>query len=296
MSTLVDREVRSLHTVGAQIIDGIPYTNPLLARGEGSASEWKPQVGQAPSKLALAVCIPYAHHNPDGTLRWIPPEFSLALGLLQGPPNSFHCFLATKGQRRDEARCDMMKQARELGARYALFIDDDNPPPPDTISKLMYQLDNADDDVAVCGGIYTSKTYPPVPLVFHGDGTGAYWRWKAELRDVANRIVRQGDVFECERLATGCMMIRLSVFDHLDEPWFRDIESLEEAKRLGHFHADYGPSESLGHEVTTDDMYFCAKVRRAGFRILAHGGVLPAHWDQQGREFRLPADSYPMRP
>jgi hypothetical protein len=46
----------------------------------------------------------------------------------------------------------------------------------------------------------------------------------------------------------------------------------------------------------TDDIYFCRKVREAGMRILAHGGVLPGHWDEHGNVYFLPDDSYPMVP
>jgi hypothetical protein len=45
----------------------------------------------------------------------------------------------------------------------------------------------------------------------------------------------------------------------------------------------------------TDDMYFCRKVREAGFRLLAHGGVLPAHWGQDGNCYRIAEDTYPFR-
>jgi hypothetical protein len=46
----------------------------------------------------------------------------------------------------------------------------------------------------------------------------------------------------------------------------------------------------------TDDIYFCQKVKAAGFNILAHGGVLCGHYDvKTNKIFTLPEDSYPMK-
>ena len=67
------------------------------------------------------------------------------------------------------------------------------------------------------------------------------------------------DVFDCKRLATGCMMIRVSLFEHLEQPWFKTTDIIGEAE--------------------TDDFYFTRLVTDAGYRVVAHAGVLPVHWD-----------------
>lgn len=224
--------------------------------------------------LSVAMCVPFA-----GGRRWTPPEFALSLPMLQIPPNTNCVWLATKGVKRDQARTELVEMAIDQGARNVLFIDDDNPPPPDTLLKLLEQLEAADDDVAVCAGIYTTKYDPPQPLVFLGEGMGPFWKWK------------RGQVFECANIATGCMMIRTSTFARITRPWFVDITTPEEGRAAG----IPVPAHALKFEMT-DDMYFCRKVREAGMRILAHGGVLPGHWDQDGRCYFLPDDSYPMRP
>lgn len=203
----------------------------------------------------LVIAIPF-----EG--RYVPPEFALALALLQFPPNMQWMLTATKGVKRDEARNDLVRQARTLGARYVLFLDDDNPPPPDTVLKLMYVLESTGPEVALCAGIYTNKYDPPSPLVFLAEGAGPYWRWRVD------------EVFECPGgIATGCMMIRTAAFDRVPEPWFHDP-----------------PDGSM-----TDDLYFCRKVREAGMTMLAHGGVLPAHWGPDGTEYRLGPDTYPFQ-
>jgi cellulose synthase/poly-beta-1,6-N-acetylglucosamine synthase-like glycosyltransferase len=229
--------------------------------------------GAVPRTVTVAICIPSSG-------RYCPPEWGIALALLQCPPNTNQIYLTIKGAKRDRARNELVEQALSYNTRYVLFLDDDNPPPPDTLYKLLQVMDSSDDDVAVCAGIYGTKTNPSAPLVFQGESVGSFWKWK------------KGDVFECERIATGCMMIRASAFARIPKPWFVDIESTEQARE----HNLLSPVSNPPYYQMTDDIYFCRKVREAGMRILAHGGVLPGHWDEHGNVYFLPDDSYPMVP
>lgn len=224
--------------------------------------------------LAVAICIPFAGTYPDGRPRYVPPEFAVALRLLQEPPNTHTATFATKGIKRDEARNSLVRLALQHKSEHVLFIDDDNPPPPDALLKLMSVLCPAPDDVALCAGIYACKHEPASPLVFQGKGTGPFWKWKA------------GDIFECSNIATGCMLIRTAIFKRIPEPWFKDLTTTAECSANGWD----------GHDEVTDDMYFCDKVVKAGYRLIAHGGVLPGHWDEHGQCFRIPEDSYPFQP
>jgi hypothetical protein len=121
----------------------------------------------------------------------------------------------------------------------------------------------------VIGGVYCSKTDPAVPLVFaSNDGsTGPTYDWK------------MGDSFECEGLATGCMFIRMSVFDHLEKPFFKTI--------------DEPSTPTEGTKSVSDDLYFCKKVREKGFKIIADTDVWCLHWNPDGKYFDLPQDAYP---
>jgi hypothetical protein len=226
-----------------------------------------------PAKMTFAVGLPF------GQGRYVAPEWAISLASLSWPMNSNYCYLPVKGKPRDEARNQIVELARELNTKFLLFLDDDTAPPNFTIHKLAYVLENGDEDVGICGGIYCSKTDPPAPAVFMEEGEGPYWKWKVN------------DIFPCERIGTGCMMIRMSVFDKIEKPYFRDILNYEQGLRHG-----YPPQENKPARFeVTDDMYFCKKVREAGIKIMAHGGVLPIHWDQNGNPFFLPQDSYPVR-
>jgi hypothetical protein len=235
---------------------------------------WRQEGPAATTQIAVGICIPFG-----GFPRWTPPEFAIALAMLQLPPSTQVMYLSTKGVKRDEARNDLVRQALSAGSRNVLFLDDDNPPPPDALMRLLQVLESSDDDVGVVAGVYVSKQEPSVPLVFQSDDAGPYWRW------------RVGDVFECHGIATGCMMVKAEVFRRIPEPWFRDIVTLEDAHAEGWF-----LDRVLGQPAeVTDDLYFCRKARQAGYRILAHGGVLPGHWGQDGKCYRLAADAYPFR-
>lgn len=229
--------------------------------------------GAVPRTVTVAICIPSSG-------RYCPPEWGIALALLQCPPNTNQVYLTIKGTKRDRARNELVEQALSYNTRYVLFLDDDNPPPPDTLYKLLQVMDSSDGDVAICAGIYGTKTDPSAPLVFQGESVGSFWKWK------------KGDVFECERIATGCMMIRASAFARIPKPWFVDVESAEQARE----HGLLSPVSNPPFYQMTDDIYFCRKVRAAGMRIMAHGGVLPGHWDEHGNVYFLPDDSYPMVP
>jgi hypothetical protein len=117
---------------------------------------------------------------------------------------------------------------------------------------------------AVVGGIYTTRASPPEPIVYSTQGAGAFWDWKA------------GEVFKCWGLGTGCMMIDLDVFRHLDKPWF-----------LTKHEADLRVS---------DDLHFCELINQAGFEVWAHGGVLCHHYDlERGVVYMLPRNSKPYQ-
>lgn len=221
--------------------------------------------------ITFAILLPFGG-------RYVPPDWALALAALQYPTNTSHVFLTAKKMKRDEARNYLAEKALELKCKYLLFIDDDTMVPMDTIKQLHAALETADDDVVACGGIYTTKAFPSEPLVYMHQDSGPHWKW------------RFGQVFPCWGLGTGCLMIKASALEKIQKPWFRDINSLEEVGDDPGLTLNPGLSEL----VMTDDMYFFSKAHSAGLKALAHGGVLPVHWDQSGNPFTLPRDSYPM--
>lgn len=208
--------------------------------------------------------------------RPVTPEWAIAYASLNFPANMNVTVSALKGIEVGEARCRIAKHALECKSKYLFFLDDDTAPPYFTIRRLVYALEQADDDVMVAGGIYFSKQDPPEPMIFQNDGEGPFWKWKV------------GDVFPVSSMGTGCMLIKTEVFKHLPEPWFRTVNECPDLDPSG---------EDVRKLEITDDLYFCKLVRDAGFRLIADGGVQCIHWDvNTGKHFALPEGSYPTRP
>lgn len=211
------------------------------------------------------------------------PEWAVHLATLAMPMNVSFGYASMKGRPIDEARNFLAEKAIEYGAKYLFFLDDDTIPPHDALRKLHFALENADSDVVFCGGVYCTKAEPPNPTIALDMGIGSHWQWKT------------GEVFECPFVGTGCLLIKTEVFEKLPRPWFKTIRDLDTAlaeglKKYTDIIGDHG-----GTCIVTDDFYFCHKVREAGFRGLAHGGVLPIHVDQTGQMYMLPEDSYPVK-
>ncbi len=282
------RNMAQMKAVGKFVVTAastFPETAHLPQVPIAADEEWI-QSGKS-LKPDLAIMLPASG-------RYCPPEMHFAMATLQMPPGINVAYLGLKGVRRDKARIEMVKLARAEGAEFGLFLDDDNPPPADTIVKLLNVFHSHGPDLGVVAGIYTGKVLPAIPWVFRfkDNPEGFWWDWKAELRDDEGNIIRKGDIFEVDAIASGCMMIRLSVFDTLKEPWFLEVHTVEEALAA----QPYADASPRGYYVeVTDDMYFCHKARAAGFKLMAHGGVLPGHWDDKGNCYRLAEDSYPMR-
>lgn len=249
------------------------------------------------ARIGLVLGLPFCG-------RPVSPEWALALSSLNYPANMNLSISALKGIEVGEARCRIARHALELNAKYLFFLDDDVAPPYFAVRRLIYALEQAPPEFMVAGGIYANKhSHPAEPMVFQDDGMGPFWQWKA------------GESFECQGLGTGCMLIKTEVFRHLPEPWFETVNVCDEA------------SDVRKIEMT-DDLYFCKKVRDAGFKLIADGGVLCLHWDvfscscghpkhahdgskleqpcavQQcdckryvmtGKAYTLPADSYPLK-
>jgi hypothetical protein len=222
--------------------------------------------------VTFAILMPFSG-------RYVPPLWAINLMSLQWPLGCSHFVLSATSKNRAQNRTDLVRSAIKHGVKYVLFMDDDTMPPPDAVKKLHYELETADDDVIACGGIYTTKELPSEPLVYLEEDAGPHWKW------------RVGDVFQCQGIGTGCLMIKADSFAKIPEPWFRDIDSIDEVGD--------DPAMKLPPHLTafrmTDDLYFCMKVKQAGLKILAHGGVLCVHWDQNGNPYTLPRDSYPMK-
>lgn len=207
--------------------------------------------------------------------RPVAPAWAICLATQNFPLNTNRVIHATNGKEIGLARNEIAENAIKAGAKYLWFLDDDVSPPATAAKSLITTLENSDSKTMVAAGVYCAKSYPTEPVVFRADGKGAFWKWKV------------GDVFEVASIGTGCMMINLEVFKYLEKPWFKTVDEPETATT---------PCVQV-----TDDIYFCQKVRAAGFKIVCDANVLTTHWDWDSdkKEFKpyfLFEDCYPLRP
>jgi hypothetical protein len=222
--------------------------------------------GSLPEGTSIGVLIGMASNG-----RLITPEMVVAMSMQPPPPHLISGFLCIKGKPVEDARELVVEEALKHNTKYLWFVDDDTIPPPNTLRRLIYVLEN-NPDVMVAGGVYVTKTDPPSPVLFRGPGLGSFWRWKVN------------DVFEVTSMGAGCMLINCEVFKHLKPPYFPWPKTFSTDSQI--------PSTSVSEDVS-----FCNAVRGAGYKVVAHGGVLCDHFEAStGRTFQLPLDSYPYQP
>jgi hypothetical protein len=126
-----------------------------------------------------------------------------------------------------QARNNAVELARDFKADFLFFLDSDMLFPPTTLFRLL--LHGKD----IVGATYTKRVAP-----FDILGT----------KLAEQPAVLSGDLLEMQRIPTGCLLIRMAVFDKLSKPYFR--------------------FETDGHgAIVGEDYVFCDRAREAGFRI-----------------------------
>lgn len=223
------------------------------------------------------ICVALASSGRPVCIEW-----AVSIAQLNFPVGMNHSFAVSKadgtGFTRDQQREALAEYALKINAEYSLLIDDDTVVPPPTPSELFFIMAQ-NPNAGIVGGIYCTKEEIPSPLVFMELGAGPHWRWT------------MGDVFKCAGLGTGCMMIRNSILKNIPKPWFKDTSEAP----LGEVEQHDDVTLNIAGRGGTDDLYFCKKVAEAGYDIIAHGGILPVHYDYEtGRGFKLPENSYPV--
>lgn len=124
----------------------------------------------------------------------------------------------------------LVNLATEEHCDYLFFVDSDVVYPKDTLTRLLAH------DKDVVAGHYHMKIMPPMGMAFdlHGD--------RIPLASMPT------ECFQLGAIGCGCMLIKLHIFEKLERPWFQvRIEG-----------------DDL---VVSEDVWFCDRVRRAGFEV-----------------------------
>jgi hypothetical protein len=137
-------------------------------------------------------------------------------------------------------RTDLCHQAIDLECTHILMMDTDQVyHDQDLIERLL-----AHDKDITCGKVH--RRYPPFePILNVGDG------------HVSDEEIDKGGLIEVDATGTGCMLIRLDILKDIPTPWFEFAES--DGKNVG------------------EDINFCKKAKKAGFKIFVDCGVEIGH-------------------
>lgn len=141
-----------------------------------------------------------------------------------------------------EARNALVGMAKEWGADWLLFLDSDMTFPPDTLFRLLAW--NKD----IVGGTYV-KRVPPHEIICAADIVDP-----ETAKTVGNGLI------EMKAMPTGCLLIRMSVFEKFKRPYFRMS------------YVDESPENPDGKEIG-EDINFCREARLKGFRIWCDVGL-----------------------
>lgn len=179
--------------------------------------------------------------------------------------------IGADGMEIGEARNLAVETARANGCEWLFFLDYDVLTAPNCWKQLLYRT-ATHPDYDVYSGIYCVKEVPSIPLIYHGWARGPFWDWNF------GEVITEG---VCG-VGMGCALLRLSAFDRLEKPWFK-TDCLDD---------DEGP-----HGTTTEDMYFCDKLIKAGGKILVDcsPSCIAGHIDHStGQIYALPEDCPPV--
>lgn len=217
--------------------------------------------------IGIVIGIPTRSANYPVPISWAWSFKSMA-----APMNYNAHFSQIVGKPVAEARNEIVAHALSVNARYVFFLGDDVVCPPHTLRQLIYRMEHHP-EIGVLGGVYCSKTDPPAPLVFRGNGQGPFWDWKV------------GEFFEVTGLGMDCTMIRSSLFKEMKEPYFKTID------------VDQYLDNINSADQWTEDLYFLKKVQEeTKSKIYCDSSVICEHHDVfSQKKFTLRADSKPMK-
>lgn len=200
------------------------------------------------------------------------------------PPINFHMVTAVvMGKPVDLARNEIVAHALERNHKYIYFMGDDTIPPHNILKQLIYRAEN-NKDHGIITGVYCSKSDPPAPLVFRGNGVGSYWDWKI------------GEYFQITGCGMDAVLIRTDVFRELIEKNIvgKDRQGFPEFFKT--VEEDDFDDNINNANMWTEDLYFLKIVdKHSSFKVFCDGTMICDHVDVgTGKKYTLPPDSYPV--
>ena len=167
---------------------------------------------------------------PSGDM--VHTDFAMSLAMLCMNPGTQAFVLNSRSSLVPLGRNQCAGAAQIMKATHLLFLDTDMIFPADTLTRLLAH------DKDIVGATYSKRMPPFHPLTVAENG---------EHHQVGPGLQR------VRLLPTGCMLIRVAVFNVLTRPYFNLVAE--------------------GDQLRGEDYYFCEQARAAGFEIWCDGDL-----------------------
>lgn len=163
-------------------------------------------------------------------------------------------WMTIAGQTTEDARNQLVWMAKQYKYRYLLFWDDDVIAPRFCVHHL-YTLMEMNPQFSVLSGIYSTKSHPPMPLVYKDWAEGTCWNWKV------------GELFQVKMGALGMSIIRVADLEKIKglEEYLVNVEG-EEVPVKKYFHTGKTMKEDGGITAWTEDVPFAQAIEKAGLK------------------------------
>jgi len=207
-------------------------------------------------QLRKSICIGIPCYSTLPSFQTLEDYMRLSFALGRRYPE-YDFFLAVRGKKEQfRARNSIVEEALRAGCDYLFFLDDDqiididNSMLPSSrylfLKRLIQHMDN-DPAMGICGALYYQRDATdcwPVVMQVNRGGHGYSFLTHPEITGGLQRVAVTGG---------GAMLIRASVFDKIEHPWFRP-------------ELDFGT-----------DIQICQKVQEAGFTVWCDTSVEIGH-------------------
>jgi len=178
-------------------------------------------------------------------------ETTMALKMMAYPMFGHPIHYSPDSMEVGDARNHIVEMALADNVEYLFFLDYDVVPPPNAFIKLLSLK------VPIAAGVYHLKAVPPQPLIMVNGWSKAFEEYD------------YGDLVKADAVGMGCTLIHMDVFRKIPKPWFKTSPG-------------YSEKTSAILPGMTEDIYFCAKARAAGYDIIVDTSIQCGHMDVRG--------------
>jgi hypothetical protein len=211
----------------------------------------------------------------------VPFQFLVAFMNMIMPLNCTVAYCFEPNRLSAEARQIMTKKAIRMGAKYILYWDDDTLPPEMGLFTMHTWME-MHPEVGAISGIYTTRTNPPVPLIFEQHGRGAAWSIPMGPGAEPVPIFGAGAGFLLARVdAIKDTIAKMAIANNGQEvAIWQDVVTrpAKDAPERAQFTTTWGR-----------DVRFCKLLNEHGWPVYAHGNVLCGHYDiETSQVFEVP--------